>query len=352
MPWRAIHVYYHDDDRDRLILEGVRPLFERLAEDVPEAYFVPHWRLGPHLRLHVRADDATYDRLVLPATDEIVGGFLRAHPSTTELDPAAILPLHERLAALEGEHGPLGPWPPNNTIVPETYDERLQVHDNVDTAEMLARFYVATTPLTFDVLAATPNPAQRRRLAFALLLATVEAFSADGLERDFVTFRSHTEAFLHAAPGGAESRREWDAQYARNADHFAAELTEVLATLDGTRTSVPFVRRWVDTLRPIEAAVRTLLEEGRLYLPSVEPRKFEDLSSDFHRALVANPAAMERMRGDDFSVFRQLINYAYLQLTRLGISPIERHALCHFAANTAERHYGRTSVEVISGGGG
>lgn len=357
MQWHAIHVYFHDDNRDRLILDGVRPLFDRLtreASGASEMYFVPHWRRGPHVRLNFRTDEATFDRTVRPATEESIGAYLREHPSTTVLDPATILPMHERLAALEWDHGPLRPWPPNNTITVEEYDQRLNIHQNIDTAQMMARFYVATTPLTFEMLEGTPTANERRRLAFALLIATVEAFSPDGLARDYVTFRSHTEAFLDKSPGGPSHRADWDALYERNADHFAAELDATLATVRDTRDpdgrEVPFLRRWVDTLRPIEEQVRQLQESGRLHMPTADVRRFESLSTEFHRTLAANPDAIARLHTDWFVVFRQLVNYTYLQLTRMGVTPAERHALCHLAANACDRRYGTTAVEIIAAG--
>lgn len=358
MRWRAIHVHYHDDNRDRLILDAIRPLFERIADVAPDAYFVPHWRLGPHLRLNIRSDEDTFAGTVCPAAEEIIGGFLRAHPSTVELNQAEILPLHERLAALENESGPLSPWLANNTISVAPYDDRLAIHQNAETAEMLAKFYLATTSLTFDMVAATPAPNDRRRLAFALLIGTVQAYAPGGLARDYVTFRSHTEAFLHSTADGWQYRRDWDAMFERNKDRFIGELVAAKSTVDSQGeageeggNSMPLLREWVTTLRPTEQLVRQLVSDGALYLPSADPAKFEDLSSEFHRALYANQEAMDRLRTDEFSVFRQLINYAYLHLTRLGLTPLERHALCHLAANATDRHYGTTAVDVISGAG-
>ncbi|MBB4934489.1 hypothetical protein F4561_005309 [Lipingzhangella halophila] len=345
MPWHAIHVSYHDDNRDRLVLDAVRPLFGRLAEDVPEAYFTPHWRRGPHVRLLFRTGDEVFHDVVRPATREVVGAFLRDHPSTAELDEARVLPLHEWLAARENEKGPLRPFRPDNTITVERHDPRLHVLGNPDSAEMLARFYVATTPLAFAMIEGTPDPAARRRLAFALLAGTVHAFTATGLAQSYATFRSHAEVFLATTPTGEEYRSEWDAQYDQHAERFGTELVEALATVDGDRNSVPFVRQWVDTMRPIARGVRDLQDTGMLHLP---PADLSAPPSDFHRAMAANPAAVAMLQTAEFSVFRQLINYLYVHLTRIGLSTLERNALCHILANTTERHYGMTALEMFN----
>ncbi|MDT0303590.1 thiopeptide maturation pyridine synthase [Streptomonospora wellingtoniae] len=345
MPWQAIHVHYSDDNQDRLILDAVRPLFERVAADVPEAYFTPHWRRGPHLRLLFRAGDEVFHDVVRPAARDVVGAFLRDRPATTKLDEARVLPLHERLAEREGEKGPLRPFQPNNTLTVERYDPRLHMLGNRETAELQARFYVAATPLAFAMIEGTPDPGDRRRLAFALLIATVHAFTATGLAQSYATFRSHAEAFLATTPGGEEYRSEWDAQYTRYAERFETELVEALATVDGHRDSVPFLRQWVDTMRPVERDVRALQHVGTLHMP---PADLSAPRSEFHRALAASPGAAAVLQGPEFTVFRQLINYFYLHLTRIGLSAMERNALCHIAANTAERHYGMTALEMFA----
>ena len=71
-----------------------------------------HWQRGPHLRLNIRASDRDWTRVVQPAINEVIGGYLAAHPSTAQLDEAAMLPQHELLAMLEEEHGPLTPGSP------------------------------------------------------------------------------------------------------------------------------------------------------------------------------------------------------------------------------------------------
>ena len=201
--WTSIQVYYHQN-QDGLLLDAVRPLFARLGEHGVRAYFERHWRQGPHLRLNINAAPRTVGTLVLPAVEEIVGGYLRTHPSVADLDPARMLPLHERLAELEAEPGPLLPWYPDNSIQQAAYDGSASVLGSQQAADLLADFYVDSTPLAFQMIERVrERMTSRLGGAFDLMVATAQVFSPGGITRGFMSFRSHAEAFLTAWPAAA-----------------------------------------------------------------------------------------------------------------------------------------------------
>jgi hypothetical protein len=141
--WRSVHISYHDvGGQDDLLLDAVRPLFARLGACGVRAYFLRHWRRGPRLRLHVHTDWEMFATLVRPAIDDVVGTYLRAHPSTAHpstahLDPAALLPVHKRLAEREAEERPLVPWYPDNTIRQAARDPRVAVLGSWEAADLL-----------------------------------------------------------------------------------------------------------------------------------------------------------------------------------------------------------------------
>jgi hypothetical protein len=114
--WRALHVYYYDRDQDGLLLGGVRPFLAEVDDHVDSAYVLRHWRRGPHRRVHVRCERSAWERVIRPRAEQTIGGYLRRHPSTRVLDPAAALAQHRALATVEQEDGPLLPWCPDNSI--------------------------------------------------------------------------------------------------------------------------------------------------------------------------------------------------------------------------------------------
>jgi hypothetical protein len=69
--------------------------------------------------------------------------------------------------------------------------------------------------------------------------------------------------------------------------------------------------------------------------------------SPFHQALYASPAWSKTREAEWFLLYRLMLNYTYLHLTRLGISPVERFLLGHLAANAVERRYGVSAEALI-----
>jgi hypothetical protein len=339
MTWRSVHVHYHGD-LDALICDAVRPLFA-----VGGAYYVRHWRRGPHLRLNFRAFD-----LVEPMVEEIVGGFLARRPSTTVLDPLALLAEHERLARLEADPGPLLPWCPDNSVHLEPYDDRTHVLGSPEAAGLLADFHVATTDLAFRATSSARAGGSRLGIAFDLMIATAHALSGVGVAEGFVSFRSHAEGFLASHPGAAELRPRWDRHYATHAESLERRVVSILGG------QVPLVRDWVSVLEPIRARAGELIESGRLSLDTAWIRdnyapgiRLDPARSAFHREVDG-----ERRRGRGsaqatwFLQYRVMLNYLYLFLTKLGVRPGERYLLCHLAASAVEGAFGVSAFDVIT----
>jgi hypothetical protein len=356
--WHSVHVYYYERDRSALILEGVRPLFERIADDVESAYWVPHWRRGPHLRLHVRADENTYSARVRPVVDEIIGAQLKAAPSQANLDPQALLPLHRRLAEVELDDGPLLPWVPDNTILDARFESRAEVLRSTDAFDLLTGFYADTNELTF---AMTEHLRSGRGtplgLAFDLLIATAQALSRGGVRGAFLSFRSHAEAFCNVTSDGQRLRPIWDDLYAKQSTTLTERVRTVVAAVDSRppEITVPFVEDWVAALTPLKQRAGELMAQDRLpmtFPDQIAGRPGEPVLTElspFHRDLEAHEQWWDEVRSASwFAQYRLVLNYTYLHLTRLGIQPVQRFLLCHLAANAIQDAYG-VSVESVAG---
>lgn len=346
MNWQSVHVYYYDiDNQDSVILDGVRPLFADIHARVPEAYFVRHWIRGPHLRLNFHTDHESFVTVVRPAIEEIVGGHLRAHPSTVDLDAAGQLPLHRRLAGLEAEPGPLLPWHPDNTIQPADHDRRLPVLGSQEMADLLADFYVGTTDLGFQALDRVRRREESRLgVAFDLMIATCHVFYRGGITNGFLSFRSHAEVFLHSWLGGGALRPVWDRHYSRQADTLVQRVRAIVAALDREQSATPFAG-WVDAVTPIAQRGLELMKVRRRTEDQDRWGRLAELSP-FHRVLESGTQWHERRDSDWFAGFRMVLNFLYLHLTRLGVTPTERFLLCHLAANTVENAYGVSALEL------
>lgn len=355
MRWHSYHVFYHDDQTP-LILDAVRPLFRRLDGDVGALSYLRHWRRGPHVRLNVRCTDETGRDVVAPAVHEVVGGYLAERPSTARLDPAALLPEHRRLARQELDPGPIRPWCADNSIHPAPFEDRSHVLGGPEAAEMLAGFYADTTDLAFAMTETVAAGGGKRALAFDLMAATAHALSGIGLWEGFVSYRSHAEAFLSRSPAGARLRERWDAQYERHAEALTERVRTLVAGLDRPPGRVPYVGEWAEILGRYRRRGLRLIAGGRL---TMDPPVFGDAEeearaargvaemSDFHRALLASESWPKTLSADWFTAYRLMLNYTYLHLTRLGMTPMERYLVCHLLARAVEECYGVSAMELI-----
>jgi len=333
--WHHIRVYYYARDKDALILEAVRPLFQRLAGEVAATSFTRHWLRGPHLRLAVRTGTGTFDRLVRPTTERIVGGYLARRPSTTPVEPRRDLPMHERLAVLEGEPGPVWPWYPDNSLRFPTTAAAAPPGDPA-AGEVLADFLADTTDLAFRMIGAARG-AGRLALAYHLLIATGCAVPGLDLARAFIAFRSHAETFLSGFPEGAELRTAWERHYRDNA---AALVRRI-----GTPGAHPFDREWRAVLLRYQDRAEALAPA----LPTVAPVAAGDgwEVSPFHQRLFASSHWQQTQRSAEFLRYRLVLNLAYLSLTRIGIGPVERFLLCYLASRAVEDRYGVSAYDLV-----
>jgi len=350
MSWNSVHVYYHAD-RDALILGAVGPLFTRLRRQVPTAYFQRHWRRGPHVRLHFRTEAPLFDTVVRPAVAEVVGGFLAAHPSTVVLDAQALRPAHDRLAEAEQDYGTRWPWLADNSIHEADYDPRLHAVGGQEAADLLADFYVAANDLAFAMLDRVAAGGSRLDPCLDLMVATAHAVPPGGLLRGFVSFRSHAERFLAESGQADRWRAEWDRRYTEFAPSLARRVAEVVACVDAGSDAVPFVSSWVATLRSVQDRAATLVATGAIDLsPPRSDHAPGPLWSPFHQELERSQVYLTEIHDAAwFLCYRVMLNYLYLHMTRLGVSPAQRSLLCHLAANAAEQHLGVTAIGLVSG---
>ena len=349
MSWHSVHIHYYDDQNE-LLLDGVRPLLRRLRGSVESAYFLRHWRQGPHVRLLLNAEPQMYADVVRPLVDVVIGDFLARRPSAASIKPADRLPEHRLLAAREKDTGPLMPWHPDNSIHDAEPDDQTVVLGGVEAARLLADFYCDTTELAFDMLAFARAGGQLQRIAFDLLVATAGAFWRHGLSSGFLGLRSLAELFLETWPEGHGVRSAWERHSRQHSTALAHEASDVAATLSGGFSGIPFVGEWVAAVAPFKERAGSLVADGALSLPIAYYLRGGPTGpmSEFHRTLSESRVYRERVAPSQaFAEYRVALNLCYLHLTRLGISPAQRFLLCHLAADAVETAYGITTRDLI-----
>jgi hypothetical protein len=348
--WRSAHIYYYEPDKTGLLLDAVRPLLARLRDITPDAHVLRHWRRGPHLRLNIRAETQTWTQTVQPAIEEVIGSYLAAHPSTARLEESALLAQHKLLADQEQEHGPLTPWFPDNTIQYVAYDDRLHVLVDTVAAELLADFYTDTTPLLFDMLEHIRCGHDTAELLGLGVMLANSMTAYPPLTYSYVSYRSHAEGYIASCADPEATRTRFDAYYRNNQALFTERARAVIAAVnDPQAVSVPFIREWTDVISAYRARATPLIAEGKLIRPPVfDEKKAAGLRTELHRMMFTNHAYHNAVfNNPGFSRYRLLLNYTYLHITRLGLTPPQRLRLCHLAANTVEDLYRINALESI-----
>ncbi|MFC5826042.1 thiopeptide maturation pyridine synthase [Nonomuraea insulae] len=348
--WHSTHIAYHDvPGQDDLLLDAVGPLLRLLGGGVEGVHVLRHWRRGPHVRLNVAADPVTWADVARPAIEEIIGSYLRDSPSTAVLDQPALLAQHRVLAEQERDDGPLTPWYPDNSLHHAAYDSRHAVLGD-EAAGLLADFYTDSTPLLLDMLRHLRSGHDTKDgLALTLMLATSHTVMGP-ITRSFVSFRSHAEGFLAHCTDPDAMRAAFDRDYQARRDEITGKVRAVIATLDGaTGTPVPFACEWAALMAAYAGRAESLIaRDGLIDQGSRQEALALPKLSAFHRLMYSSQTYYDRVFADPaFLRYRVLLNYTYLQSTRLGITPPARFRLCHLAASAVEEIYGVSAFELI-----
>jgi hypothetical protein len=343
--WHCVHVHYYDPDKDGLILDAVRPLFQDLRAHTDALYLTRHWRQGPHLRLFVKTDPTTWARFVRPRMDSIIGEYVAAHPSTAEPDMERELAQHRLLARREKEHGPLTPWFPDNSLREQPYDPRPHALRSTATAELMAAFAADSTPVLFGMLERTRSGQDTKELlALELMLAT-SVTARPPITSSFASYRSHAEGYLYSCGNPTAVRAAFDTHYHTRREVLLDRTRAVLSTLDGGTGTAPFARQWAELCGEYGRRVVPLLQRGLVFPPTPDE---PPTTAPMHAMMFGNRAYRQAVfENPDFLRYRFLLNCTYLQINRLGLGPGERFRTCHVAANAVEEIYGISAIDLI-----
>ncbi|MER7166062.1 thiopeptide maturation pyridine synthase [Micromonospora sp. NPDC000207] len=345
--WYSIQIRYHAQEKDDLILDGVRPLLATLAEAVDRPHLLRHWRRGPHLRINLRTTPQLWAEVVRPTAHRHLTAYLDDKPSTAALREADHLAAHRRLAVREADPGPLTPWYPDNTIQFEPYEDRRHVLGSTALANLLADGYADSTALTFDTLAAVRSDGVDR-VGHALdLMFAFGHLSVPPISRGYMSFRSHVESLLGYTADPDAVRSAFDERYDSHRPALRDRLHATEAVVAGTRPE-PLVAAWLDIVRRQKALAEPLFTTGEIDLDHLDQQDMELRHRiEFHDVLRETPDHHREVLSQVwFRCHRLAINQLYSHLSRIGIVPTQRYLLCHLVARTVEEEYDISPVAL------
>jgi hypothetical protein len=361
--WKTMQVYYYDENRHGLIADAIRPMVEQLQRQgaMDCFWFESHWKRGPHLNLHFDTDESRFTDLILPHVREVVGDYLRQHPSTLVVNEQEADRLHRELAKEEFESGPFTPFYPDNSVQVSDYTVRPEFWGGQESADLAVAFRVDTVRTVFDLVDHIRGDYHRRlETVMGLMIATVGAHGR--LKGRHMCYRSHYEGFLaYQDPDGQirAAMKEW---YTENEAWLARTLRKWFDMAGGKKRPSLAMARWMETVRDHYARFQAAAESGhaRLYDLDDIRENVKEFRPDEAITVTASPSIYHRFMDElpsatwepaAFDAFRYSVNSTYNWFPVLGLTPLERYFLCYAIAQYAETYYQKSWWEIALNGG-
>lgn len=365
----AIRIAYYDSDRAALLLGPVREAVQSIRHrfgTIPIA-LQTQWKYGPHIELNFDSGNRAGEVFELVAS--VVEPWLASHPSFKAIDPDAYAALSAKIGMSELEPGPYEPLLEDNSITPAPFQANiaLGIPELVESKHL---FLSETLDLTFDLLSLKAEDADSFSLTLIAMMAICgTTYVPHGLSRGFMSFRSHAEYFFAAYDGQGKLRSQFDAlesAYAVRVDR----IFEALAEDDNSRFPVPgahrrLLERWAQLVRRTAERNERIVAENhdRLLgddtidnlvenLGATAPIDFQNRAraketSELGRAFFDEEEGMRIRSSAEFIAYRTTVNFFYLMLPTLGVSPMQKFCFCHLLANGAERHFKVDWREIV-----
>jgi hypothetical protein len=356
--WQAVRVAYFDDDKQALILGPLQAATQLLAErfGIAQSLLLPHWKFGPHVDIVFRCPPERLRTEVLPALRGLIEPWLVLHPSTTALEPQAYEALSRQIGASELEPGPYLPLLADNsiTVAPYRPSRALPLPELQDSKE---RFLAASLAPTLALLRLKSEDSDSFLLTLAAMMGMAAGtYEAGGFDRGYFSFRSHAEFFFAAYDQQGRLRQRFDALGLRLQQRLDAMLA---AVREGRLEQVPLDAPWRGVLRSWRSALEATAERHRqvvrehydtlladqtlsqlareVYTATPQRHRIESTQTSAMGVAFATADGLRIQRSPEFIAYRNTVNFFYLLLPILGVSPQQKFCLCHLVAGSAER---------------
>lgn len=362
--WHSAHIYYNDD-KDPLLIHCIKPLAGTLQQEslIERFFFERHWRGGPHLRLRFYADESVFESAVKPRIESQIGAYLRQHPSAKQIKEEDVRQLHEQLALQEVEDGDFVPLYPNNTIQYLAYVPKTKVFLGEQGVELIEDYYESTNEVVLSILERTGSD-RAKRLEETFDLMVITAATLAEIKRSFLAYRSHAEGFIGDSRDPLRLRQHFDARYESQRQALQARIQQITSALNSELGDAPMQADWAKINRAFHQRARALIASGKVkvlvqedmlalwqpaHIKEFDRRKQTIMAnSQFHEALQTNEAAQSFMQTDvEFLSARLILNYMYLTIARLGVSPMEKFFLAYLIARSVEEMHSLSTIESI-----
>lgn len=321
--WSWIRVYYFEDCKDRLILDGVWPAVTSpcLCARTGREYFYRDWRGGPNVLIGLQCCCRSRVERVASAIEDYVAH----HPSTNSITLAKQARISESLKRYElNEDG--GILRENNSIFVDPHDpEGPFVRDPL--IKKAYREYLSRSS-QFCVRwlqSIREEGGDRTEIALHLLVALVWLTDPIRL-RSHVSLMSHAIGLFNGIPEGGRFYRSFQAHYASRSGSAIRKLTA---------DDVANLVKGVDTLPGLNDFMSML----RVHLDDF----FESTLSGRYRP---EPISQLIDSSPAWRSWQMTISLLYRTLNQLGITPLQRFLASYMLSSACKDLYGDDAADL------
>ncbi|HEV2963334.1 MAG TPA: lantibiotic dehydratase C-terminal domain-containing protein [Candidatus Angelobacter sp.] len=350
MEWRNYHIYY--TDIDRLLLECVAPFLRTLNRRLEIYFWERHYAGGPHLRVRFYGPAGSLD----PVCQE----FLSAVENYLKLFPSHPITTYSRddarqMLEMEGES-----WDPGdleyrvNAIIPCPYLRLQSRFVEGEGLRLLHGFLRDSNPLT-ETMLKDPTTKLEQLLRLYFLNALV---IRDDLVQGSVSFKSHWSGFAAGfpiRPAIERIRRSFDEQKARIISTML-DVQEAYTRRDFSND--PMLEKWLGLFERYGTEARTLLLNGAQISSTMtkhEVSKYRESlkehgqeENEFMQTLLSDERFVAAFSHEQTLAWpRVLINLLYMIIPALGLTVLDKMALCYFAHRAVEIHFECDLTDVL-----
>lgn len=376
--WHVIRVAYFENDKSSILLGPIKEAVSGIKQSFSLPVFITsHWKFGPHIDVLVKCDAELFEQQIFPQYSALISAWLDENPSTAELNAEEYEKISYQLAMSELEPPPYLPLLENNQVTVGAYQrsQAINIDGFHDTKES---FLVDSTPLLFALLGLkkVDSNAFFTTLIFMMSAAAAQ-FKPHGIQRGYISFRSHAEYFFENFDKGNQIRQKFDLLDKNYAQLVDSNIQQVaLRQMDQVKlanSQKTILSAWMtildDTFEHNLAVVNSnfdaiISEDNEVSsteqnfgtlaesISSNVPDNVQKPSREYNTGKVVNSAmnheeGRQLFRSPDFITYRTTVNYFYLLLPVLDITPIQKFSLCHIVANSVERVFNIDWEDVI-----
>ncbi|MNO26463.1 hypothetical protein D3C76_163170 [compost metagenome] len=346
--WKSINVYYHKGDREQLIKTGILPSIHQLAESgkIKRYYFIRHWLKGPHVGINLEClDEFVYEKDIKPVLYENIKDYLFKKPSEA-LEDNEMTATYEQLSRMELIKEDYLPLIPTNSILEVPYKKDSWLGENG--SKIISDYHSGTSYFVEKILDQTEEELYPTLLG--MMLGVIVCVK--DIRRSYLSFRSHSEAMLHAYDKNNLIRTKFQKKYILNQLLIKDLIAQVTEMEHSTESNDEFLQEWTVYCKKFYTELYKEVACGNVFPPKQDEvvlyfQEFGapetwivDEMSEFHQMFYRKNDIDNLLNSDTFKSFRIILSLLYSTFSNLGIKPIERFYLCYLVANGVEDFYG------------